>query len=100
MKQTRIIVLMTDGEANEGKTGDDLIAYADELKQQGYLLYTLGFFQDLTDKSEPQRVLEAMASNGHHYEVENAEDLVLLRRHGGSDQRRRTSISASRAPWT
>ena len=75
VKQTRIIVLMTDGEANEGKTGDDLIAYADELKQQGYLLYTLGFFQDLTDKSEPQRVLEAMASNGHHYEVENAEDL-------------------------
>ena len=76
--RNRIIVLMSDGEANEGKTGDELIAYANELKKQGITIYTLGFFQSVGSKSEPQRVMEGIATSGCHYEVENAEDLVFF----------------------
>lgn len=74
----RIIVLMSDGEANVGKTGDDLIAYANELKNRGITIYTLGFFQSVSDKAEAQRVMEGIATSGCHYEVENAEDLVFF----------------------
>ena len=73
--KNKIIVLMSDGEANRGRTGDDLIAYADELKAQGISIYTLGFFHSLSSKAEPQRVMEGIAGEGHHYEVESAEDL-------------------------
>ena len=45
--EKKIIVLMSDGEPNEGKQGDELIAYADELKKEGILIYTLGFFENL-----------------------------------------------------
>ena len=41
----RIIVLMSDGEANEGRTDEALTAYANELKDQGIIIYTLGFFE-------------------------------------------------------
>ena len=41
-----IIVLMSDGEPNEGKQGEDLIAYANEIKESGVLIYTLGFFEE------------------------------------------------------
>ena len=30
-----MIVLMSDGEPTEGKRGEDLIAYADQIKAQG-----------------------------------------------------------------
>lgn len=71
----RYIVLMTDGEANRGKTGDDLIAYANELKEQGISIYTLGFFQGGGGNGDAQRILEGIASDGHHYEVESVDDL-------------------------
>ena len=74
----KIIVLMSDGEANQGKVGDELIAYADELKAKGYYIYTLGFFGSLSSRSEPQRVMEKIASDGCHYEVDNADSLVYF----------------------
>lgn len=75
----KIIVLMSDGLPNEGRTGDSLIAFADELKDEGILIYTLGFFEYLgSDKASAQGLMEQLASDGCHYEVANAEDLVFF----------------------
>lgn len=72
------IVLMSDGEPNSGKVGDELIAYANEIKEAGTKIYTLGFFESLGDKSEAQYLMEQIASKGCHYEVASAEDLVFF----------------------
>lgn len=75
----KIIVLMSDGEPNDGKEGDALVAYADEIKEDGVLIYTLGFFEDLGGyKSSAQQLMERIASDGCHYEVANADDLVFF----------------------
>ena len=75
----KIIVLMSDGVPNEGRVGDSLVAYADELKNEGILIYTLGFFEDLGyEKASAQALLEDIASDGCHYEVTSAEDLVFF----------------------
>ena len=75
----KIIVLMSDGEPNEGKEGDELIAYADSLKDNGTTIYTLGFFEALEgDKASAQALMEQIASEGCHYEVANADDLVFF----------------------
>lgn len=75
----KIIVLMSDGEPNYGKEGDDLIAYADELKDDGIIIYTLGFFENMGDyKSSAQILMEGIASDGCHYEVASADDLVFF----------------------
>lgn len=34
---------MSDGEPNEGKQGEELINYAEQIKNDGILVYTLGF---------------------------------------------------------
>lgn len=65
----KMIILMTDGEPNEGRCGDDLIAYADEIKKTGILIYTIGFFENSDGtKSYEQALMEAIASEGCHYE--------------------------------
>lgn len=75
----KIIVLMSDGQPNEGRTGDALAAYADEIKDDGILIYTLGFFENLEeDKSSAQALMERIASEGCHYEVADADDLVYF----------------------
>ena len=74
----KIIVLMSDGEPNEGKRGDDLIAYADKLKQKGIRIYTLGFFMSLSNTSKPQELLEKIADVGCHFEVDDAQNLVFF----------------------
>lgn len=74
----KILVLMSDGEPNEGKVGDELVAYADSIKAQGIRIYTLGFFESLSSKSEAQSLMERIATDGCHYEVANAEDLVFF----------------------
>lgn len=78
--EQKIIVLMTDGMPNDGLCGDDLVAYADTLKEKGIVIYTLGFFQDLgsSDKYEAQQLLERIASDGCHIEVSTAEDLQFF----------------------
>ena len=77
--EKKIIVLMSDGEPNEGKQGEELIEYANELKKEGALIYTLGFFENLsTNKSEAQLLMEKIASDGCHYEVASADDLVFF----------------------
>lgn len=75
----KIIVLMSDGEPNDGKEGDALVAYADEIKEDGVVIYTLGFFESLGGyKSSAQQLMERIASDGCHYEVANADDLVFF----------------------
>lgn len=76
----KIIVLMSDGYPESGLMGDDLISYADQIKNNGTLIYTLGFFQSMSasDKVGPQQLMEKLASPGCHYEVENADDLVYF----------------------
>lgn len=75
----KIIVLMSDGEPNEGKEGEELIAYADELKSDDILIYTLGFFENMGgSKSSAQYLMEHLASDGCHYEVASADDLVFF----------------------
>lgn len=75
----KIIVLMSDGEPNEGKQDDELVQYAETIKQEGILIYTLGFFENIGDtKSAAQNLMEKIASSGCHYEVADANDLVFF----------------------
>lgn len=75
----KIIVLMSDGAPNEGKEGEELIAYADDIKQGDILIYTLGFFEKMGgSKSSAQQLMEQIASDGCHYEVASADDLVFF----------------------
>ena len=76
----KLIVLMSDGMPNEGRVGEDLVAYADQLKEQGLYIYTLGFFSALGDgdRANAQNLMGRIASEGCHFEVENADDLVFF----------------------
>lgn len=67
----QIIVLMSDGAPNEGMVGDELIAYAEELKEEGVKIYTVGF----EEGADGYALLSAMASDGCHYEVSDASEL-------------------------
>lgn len=70
----KIIVLMSDGQPNMGLTDQDLIDYADEIKRDNVLIYTLGFFED-GGASYEQQLMEEIASEGCHYEVGRASEL-------------------------
>ncbi len=76
----KIIVLMSDGVPNESRVGDELVEYAGTIKDKGIYIYTLGFFHELYsyEKAEAQELMGRIASDGHHYEVENADDLVFF----------------------
>ena len=75
----KIIVLMSDGEPNDGKVGEELISYADEIKRKGIYIYTLGFFENMgSGKSSAQVLMEKIASDGCHYEVADADDLKFF----------------------
>ncbi len=76
----KIIVMMTDGMPNCGKTGDNLISYADQIKEDGTYIYSLGFFYNLyeSEKADAQELLGGIASEGCHYEVSDAESLVYF----------------------
>lgn len=75
----KIIVLMSDGEPNDGKEGDALIDYAGGIKDDNVIIYTLGFFESLgSNKSSAQKLMEGIASDGCHYEVASADDLVFF----------------------
>lgn len=75
----KIIVLMSDGEPNRGKEGNELVAYSDELKDSGVLIYTVGFFESMSSgKSSAQTLMEGLASDGCHYEVASADDLLFF----------------------
>lgn len=62
----KIIVLMSDGEPTDGAQGDDVIAIADELKDAGFKIYTVGVEQGASGEA----LLRAMASEGCYYSVD------------------------------
>ncbi|MCR5664948.1 MAG: VWA domain-containing protein [Oscillospiraceae bacterium] len=76
----KIVLLMSDGMPNRGKQGDELIEYADELKDSGIRIYALGFFSELSgsEKRSAQQLMEDLASEGCHFEVEDADYLVYV----------------------
>lgn len=76
--QKKIIVLMSDGEPSRGLMGEDLITYADEIKKSGTVIYTLGFFESLSERSYAQYLMECIASDGCHYEVADADELSFF----------------------
>lgn len=76
----KIIVLMSDGEPTDGRQGDSLIEYADGIKDTGISVYTLGFFSELGEgnKASAQLLMEGIASEGCHYEVDDASNLEFF----------------------
>lgn len=81
----KIIVLMSDGLPNEGANdyGDyasPLLRYAEDMKNRGYYIYTLGFFTSVygSELYSAQQLMEGIASPRLHYEVNSAEDLVFF----------------------
>lgn len=74
----QIIVLMSDGEPNSGKVGEELISYANSIKKEGVYIYTLGFFGGYSGQSAAQTLMEGIASEGCHYEVSDADSLVFF----------------------
>ncbi|MBR5518407.1 MAG: VWA domain-containing protein [Clostridia bacterium] len=74
----KFIVLMSDGEPNVGRVGDELINYANTIKNQDIYIYTLGFFDSPGSNTEAQRVMEGIATEGYHFEVIDADDLVFF----------------------
>ena len=74
----KIIVLMSDGEPNNGLVDEDLIDYANKIKKFGTIIYTIGFFESLSERSYAQYLMERIASDGCHYEVANANELAFF----------------------
>ena len=75
----KLLILMSDGLPTAGKEGEELIKYAQKIKDQGVLIYTLGFFQNTEGyKAEGQYLMEKIASEGCHYEVSSSDDLVFF----------------------
>lgn len=71
------IVLMSDGEPNEGLEGDELVEYARSIRDpdgDGFddvMIYTLGFNEDASG----QDLLRRIASDACFFSVQDAEDL-------------------------
>ena len=77
--KNKIVVLMSDGLINEGMNEQEVLEYANNMKKQGIDIYTLGFFPHLDEeKAEAQALLEKIATDACHYEVQNTEDLGLF----------------------
>jgi Zn-dependent metalloprotease/uncharacterized protein YegL len=82
----KYIVLMSDGMPNDGKESEELISYAESIRDyddsndsdHDVIIYTLGFFDDLNDseKVSAQNLLEQIADTGHHFEVADESDLA------------------------
>ena len=73
----KAIVLMSDGEPNDGLVGDELIAFAESIRDpdgDGYddvTIFALGF----NESSSGESLLRAIASEGCYISVQDADDL-------------------------
>lgn len=76
--KNKIIVLMSDGRPSN--TQSELSECAKELRQKGVIIYALGFFDKVADedKSSAQSIMETIADDGRHYEVEDVNNLVFF----------------------
>ena len=77
-QSAQYIVLMSDGEPNDGKTGDELIAYAESIRDPNgdgvdeVRIYALGF----NESASGQDLLRGIASDGCFFSVQAASDLT------------------------
>lgn len=72
----KVIVLMSDGEPNDGKVDEELIEFANEIKKDDITIYTLGFFDGLGgNKAYAQGIMGRIANEACHYEVASTNDL-------------------------
>ena len=74
----KFVVLMSDGEPTRGKSGEELVQFASELKEKGLRIYTLGFFSDISDRASAVKLMGEIASPGCHFEVDDAEQLKFF----------------------
>lgn len=72
----KIIVLMSDGRPSNSQS--ELAEYAKELRKKDIIIYSLGFFSDVSDKASAQSIMESIADEGRHYEVADADSLVYF----------------------
>lgn len=67
----RIVVLMSDGLPNTGRTDEELVSYVDGLKEDGVKVYTLSFGDDEGGRA----LLAQLASQGCNFNANNTDEL-------------------------
>ena len=72
----KIIVVMSDGCPSNSQS--ELAECAKELRKKGITIYALGFFDKVSDKASAQAIMETIADDGRHYEVEDVDNLVFF----------------------
>lgn len=84
--EKKIIVLMSDGLPNRSSSenlysfnsyGDEVVEYALQLKNKGYFIYTLGFFQKLygSELIEAQELMDRIAGEGYYYDINETDSI-------------------------
>lgn len=73
----KVVILVSSGDPNSGSAGNDLAEYADSLKDQGFMIYTLGFSARSSGDPGLQKELENIAGEGYHFEAGSADELAL-----------------------
>ena len=81
----KMIVLMSDGQPNQGETengsySDALQTLTKGIKNKDVTIYSLGFFHSLSgsEKKTCQTLMQKLASPGYYYEVGSADDTEYL----------------------
>lgn len=75
--KSQYVVLMSDGEPNDGKTGDELVSYARSIRDPDHdgrddvIIYTLGF----NESGDGEKLLRDIASKGCYFSVHDTGDL-------------------------
>ncbi|MBR6872646.1 MAG: VWA domain-containing protein [Ruminococcus sp.] len=79
--QKRLVVLLSDGLPNEGPSdnGDyyaPIYRLMDEMKREGIIVYSLGFFHNLGsyELGQGQELMSKIATEGYDYVVDNADE--------------------------
>lgn len=89
--ERKIIVFMSDGLPNESPNRPsnyyssfdyegELIEYASRLKNKGYFIYTLGFFQNLSSSGVvyAQDLLSKIAGEGYYYDISDTDSITYF----------------------
>ncbi|MBR4626766.1 MAG: VWA domain-containing protein [Ruminococcus sp.] len=84
----KLMFVMSDGFPNAGPTGNDgsystaIIKKANEVKDKGTIIYSLGYFHDYsgaeTSVSEAQKLMNDIASPGCAYNIKDTNDLAFV----------------------
>lgn len=87
MSDRKLMFVMSDGFPNDGPVGDDgtytsaIKKKADQIKDSGVIIYSLGFFHDFSGANETvadaQRLMNAIASPGCAYNIKDTDELAF-----------------------